>query len=189
MKYTISEFAHEIRKLYPGDYDDLTDKRLVELWITKYPEDKNKVDLVPPKKVISKEKSSNMSFVVLIILLLAFSAVSKPDYLKHRNEIVEQLLAPTFKKMVNSTGIKNVLALSFLGSYISNELLSDWVDESLDYRFRNVIIFNKMTYKGKTISYGFFGIVYIPDKVKVDFNNNGDELISDLRAIKEILTK
>jgi hypothetical protein len=45
MKYTISEFAEEIRKLYPKDYDDLTDGKLVELWLKKNPKDIDKVDL------------------------------------------------------------------------------------------------------------------------------------------------
>jgi hypothetical protein len=45
MKYTISEFAEEIRALYPGDYDDLTDGKLVELWLKKNPKDIDKVDL------------------------------------------------------------------------------------------------------------------------------------------------
>ena len=45
MKYTISEFAEEIRALYPGDYDDLTDGKLVELWLKKHPKDIDKVDL------------------------------------------------------------------------------------------------------------------------------------------------
>ena len=44
MKYTVEEFAKEIRKLYPGDYDDLSDKKLVELWLKKYPNDINKID-------------------------------------------------------------------------------------------------------------------------------------------------
>ena len=44
MKYTISEFAQEIRKIYPGDYDDLTDSKLIELWLKKYPADKEKIE-------------------------------------------------------------------------------------------------------------------------------------------------
>ena len=40
MKYSINEFAREIRKLYPGDYDDLSDTELVSLWLKKYPNDK-----------------------------------------------------------------------------------------------------------------------------------------------------
>lgn len=45
MKYTIREFAQEIRNNYPNDYDDLSDKELVNLWLKKYPKDKNKVNL------------------------------------------------------------------------------------------------------------------------------------------------
>ncbi len=45
MKYTIREFAQEIRNLYFGDYDDMSDQELVNKWLTKYPGDKEKVDL------------------------------------------------------------------------------------------------------------------------------------------------
>jgi hypothetical protein len=43
MKYTITEFARGIRNRFPGDYDDLMDDELVELWLRKYPEDRNKI--------------------------------------------------------------------------------------------------------------------------------------------------
>lgn len=43
MKYSIQEFAREIRRLYPNDYDDLSDAKLVELWMKKYPNDKEKI--------------------------------------------------------------------------------------------------------------------------------------------------
>jgi hypothetical protein len=55
MKYTISEFAKEIRKLYPGDYDDLTDSKLVELWLKKYPKDIDKVDLNKKETINSSD--------------------------------------------------------------------------------------------------------------------------------------
>jgi hypothetical protein len=44
MKHSISSFAKEIRTLYPGDYDDLSDETLVNLWLKKYPDDINKID-------------------------------------------------------------------------------------------------------------------------------------------------
>ncbi|MEI8203907.1 MAG: hypothetical protein WCH34_12885 [Bacteroidota bacterium] len=61
MKYTVKEFAQEIRKLYPNDYDDLSDEKLVELWLKKYPNDKEKVDLSKEDKVQIKEPSNNTS--------------------------------------------------------------------------------------------------------------------------------
>ena len=55
MKYTIRKFANEIRNLYPGDYDDLSDTELVNLWLKKYPNDSQKVDI----KVNHVSKSEN----------------------------------------------------------------------------------------------------------------------------------
>jgi hypothetical protein len=45
MKYSINEFAHEIRKIHPGHYDDLSDNKLVALWLKKFPADVDKVEL------------------------------------------------------------------------------------------------------------------------------------------------
>jgi hypothetical protein len=62
-KYTKPEFAQKIRKKYPGSYDDLSDDKLVELWLKKYPADKEKIN--------SEEGSVfnlffNLFFIVLI---------------------------------------------------------------------------------------------------------------------------
>lgn len=45
MKYTIKEFAQQIRDTFPGEYDDLSNSKLVELWLKKYPSDIEKVNL------------------------------------------------------------------------------------------------------------------------------------------------
>jgi hypothetical protein len=36
---SIKDFANEIRSKYPGSYDDLSDNKLIELWLNKYPND------------------------------------------------------------------------------------------------------------------------------------------------------
>jgi len=59
MKYTIKEFAKEIRKLYPEDYNDLTDEKMVELWMKKYPSDRDKIDF--NNEVKSKVQTSEPS--------------------------------------------------------------------------------------------------------------------------------
>jgi len=38
-KYSVSEFTNEIRNKYPKAYNDLSDKKLLELWIKKFPND------------------------------------------------------------------------------------------------------------------------------------------------------
>ncbi len=42
-KYTVKEFANEIRTKHPSSYDDLSDEKLVELWLKKFPEDRDKI--------------------------------------------------------------------------------------------------------------------------------------------------
>ena len=43
MKYSIKQFANDIRQKYPNSYDDLSDQKLVELWVKKHPDDKEKI--------------------------------------------------------------------------------------------------------------------------------------------------
>ena len=61
MKYTVQEFAQQIKKLYPDDYDDLTDEKLVELWLKKYPSDKDKIEFnkTPMYSTVLSEKSND----------------------------------------------------------------------------------------------------------------------------------
>jgi len=64
-KYTVNEFASEIRKLYPGEYDDLSDQELVQKWLQKYPNDADKVEIdhltLTKKKQPPKKEEGNTS--------------------------------------------------------------------------------------------------------------------------------
>jgi hypothetical protein len=61
-QYTISEFAKKIRVQYPGSYDDISDKKLIELWLKKYPKDK--------EHIIEESNSGNSWFFYLIVIAL-----------------------------------------------------------------------------------------------------------------------
>ena len=58
-KYSVSEFAKEIRIKYPEAYDDLSDEKLIEFWVKKFPNDKNKI------------KSRN-NYLIFILFFLSF---------------------------------------------------------------------------------------------------------------------
>ncbi|MBT6235288.1 MAG: hypothetical protein HOI49_04255 [Bacteroidetes bacterium] len=64
-KYSIREFADEIRRLYPGEYDDLQNEKLVSLWLKRYPSDEDKVD------ISIKEKTSYYGYVWLVIIVIS----------------------------------------------------------------------------------------------------------------------
>lgn len=63
MKYTVKEFAKEIRNLYPSDYDDLTDENLVELWIKKFPNDREKIEFSQNHRNQNAESHVSFGFV------------------------------------------------------------------------------------------------------------------------------
>jgi hypothetical protein len=72
-KYTVKEFANEIRTKHPGSYDDLSDEKLVELWLKKFPDDKFKLE----NEIVNITKKSNNIFngklfwVVLVIIIFS----------------------------------------------------------------------------------------------------------------------
>jgi hypothetical protein len=74
MKYTIREFAQEIRNNYPNNYDDLSDIELVNLWLKKYPKDKSKVNLKSYGElpIPSKQTGSNSTFSLKNVFKLIF---------------------------------------------------------------------------------------------------------------------
>jgi len=65
MKYTVSEFAAKIRRLYPGDYEDLPDDKLVELWLRKHPNDRGKVDFTEEPEIKSKSRAAGIQETIV----------------------------------------------------------------------------------------------------------------------------
>ena len=64
-KFTLSEFAKDIRSKYPGSYDDLSDDKLVELWLKKFPEDRDKITKV---KLLEFFNVKYYNFLVLLFI-------------------------------------------------------------------------------------------------------------------------
>jgi len=139
MKYTINEFATEIRKSYPGDYDDLSDTKLVELWLKKYPNDKEKIgsDIVNQPQ----EDSLYFSFLGLISVALfgfiaykLFEVLNYIDVLEqeYSNNMFFQLFVNWFKTTSqysseyvdqHYSNFKNFTLIIFI-SYIVKTLIS-----------------------------------------------------------------
>lgn len=44
MKKSVTEFARDIRNQYPQQYDNLQDNELIDLWLKRFPNDKNLID-------------------------------------------------------------------------------------------------------------------------------------------------
>jgi hypothetical protein len=69
--FTISEFAEKIRTKYPKVYNDLSDKDLVDLWVKKYPKDKEFINFS-----LDKEKKNKGFFSYLVYLLIFWGLLS-----------------------------------------------------------------------------------------------------------------
>ena len=92
-QYTIPEFAKKIRTQYPGSYDDISDKKLIELWLKKYPKDK--------EHVIEESNSGDGSFSykwilgILFIVALFFTNPNSNDHKMAVNEVINQSIDKT----------------------------------------------------------------------------------------------
>lgn len=73
-KYTIEEFADQIRSKYPNAYDDLEDDKLIELWLKKFPNDEEKIIFESDgDELVVPQKSNNRKYLWGIVLLLLFA--------------------------------------------------------------------------------------------------------------------
>jgi hypothetical protein len=68
-KYKLKDFANEIRTKHPGSYDDLSDDKLVELWLKKNPEDRDKIIKVKLLKFF------NVKYYNFLVLLFVCNVV------------------------------------------------------------------------------------------------------------------
>jgi hypothetical protein len=90
MKYTTEEFAKKIREIYPGDYDDLSDYELVTLWLKKYPNDINKVNLISRSHNINFKSIFNLKFILIFLLVLFVIYILNSTSFKE-NSIVSEI--------------------------------------------------------------------------------------------------
>jgi archaemetzincin len=92
MKYNIKEFAQEIRKLFPGDYEDLSDNELVRLWLSKYPDDIEKVELnylSTTEIILEPIKSTKRTPLIIFFLLLISFAFGVGYFMQYYNAAKE----------------------------------------------------------------------------------------------------
>jgi hypothetical protein len=106
LKYTIIEFAKQIRNLYPSDYNDLSDETLTKLWLKKFPNDIDKVDLNIKESLISTDYFSfkgmiasvffgYLAYCIYPIAILGNSAY----YYLNDDKIMQQILLIIFNNM------------------------------------------------------------------------------------------
>jgi hypothetical protein len=162
MKYSIKEFANQIRNLYPNDYNDLTDEKLVELWLKKYPNDISKINLIQTETVryISKEEpiyssSSNNSYIkYIIIAIICFIAFkTNPTSQDFIDAGVEQ-----YSKKSGNTG-NDTLISGLAGAFLENNInrTDFYVCSYFDFKLDDSFITNTHV---KVKAFGIFGHVF-----------------------------
>lgn len=181
MKYTVKEFAREIRKIYPNDYDDLSDRNLVDLWLKKYPNDIQKVDLNQSgqSEIQNRRGGAFKYFLLIIILVVAF--FSKPNFRDHKNSLIDKVLLPVVDNAGSELGIKGLSSLSFLGMDVRTGI-KEYLDNSEDIVFKDYYLISMTEYDGQTITYGAFGTVYIPPQVKHELNKKMKSALNDTKS-------
>lgn len=57
-KQTKKDFAKKIRSSNPGSYDDLSDDKLIQLWLKKFPNDKEKIIWSQPSLIENSDEAA-----------------------------------------------------------------------------------------------------------------------------------
>ena len=125
-KYSVSEFANEIRNKYPEAYDDLSDEKLIEFWIKKFPNDKNKINF---KKDYSIILLLILSFIFSIVSIYAFFYYDTEEYKEtfgHVNEWINSQDNSTFEKnkLADINEYDNATTITFFTPMINYLILS-----------------------------------------------------------------
>lgn len=181
MKYTVKEFAREIRKIYPRDYDDLTDEKLVELWLKKYPNDKEKVDLDQIVQSIIPQKRKSYTKYILIAIILAIAYFTNPSFKDHKNTILDEVFYPIVDKVGAEVGISDLSSLNFFGVDV-HAGIKEYLDNSHDIIYKDYYIISTIEYDSHPVSYGAFGIVFIPPQVKNEMNDQVKSMIDSAKS-------
>jgi hypothetical protein len=129
MKYTINEFASQIRNLYPNDYNDLTDEKLVELWLKKYPEDIEKIDF----NIRKPQKKSKNIIEYLIEGIFAFVVggilVTGAMYINDPENVMNKINSLGFNTTTNSSNNQPLFETTIFNESKTNLKEYNTVDE------------------------------------------------------------
>jgi hypothetical protein len=184
MKYTVIEFAAKIRRLYPGDYVDLPDDRLVELWLRKHPNDRGKVDFPGKPRIKSElplEKSQKtivyyrsnwvrqLLFGLALLFLLFLSYMKNPtsdDFIKELELRYQEKFKTELKQEGLMAGILGLFS-SGLDLYLnSNYKRSDLLFLSIYHR--------EVANRPKVIAIGFWNNFFFLEEPFSDKTENSD---------------
>lgn len=137
MKYTVNEFAQEIRKMYPGDYDDLSDGKLVDLWLQKYPSDREKINFNTNDKIKSEnsEKSTTSFLPVMWISVIAVLIFLVKNFVNSNNSSRTQQVEQNTNNNYSSSQSGQGTTGSNTHNYSNNITITPEAENEVDSNF------------------------------------------------------
>ena len=172
-KYTIEEFADQIRSKYPSAYDDLTDNQLVSLWLEKFPKDKQLIYIDEDDEddddgydgyednISNDSNTGTWALIIISIIVLFFT---NPSIEKHKEEVGNEC-AEIILNEVNPNGESNIF-LDY-GINIMVELIESSINRNNFYLFSLSEVKLPAESRSRTIGIGILGYVYVfPDAKK-----------------------
>jgi hypothetical protein len=183
-QHTISEFSQKIRTKYPGSYDDISDEKLIELWLNKYPKDK--------EHVIEDSNSGSGSFLykwisgIVFIVVLFFTNPNSNDHKMAVNEV--------FNQSINKTGMGEILK-STAGEGVQsmvNSFFKTMIDECVtrkSYVLFSITSLNNFSSENSSqiIGFGILGKVFISDEVGYEIENKINDYKNNAGSILNLL--
>ena len=166
-QFTKTQFANKIRTKYPGSYEDLSDDKLVKLWVRKYPNDE--------EFIINDNMESNSNSLKwpLIIILGLILFLTNPSLSKHKVAVANEGMG-----ILKETKLDGIFELFGGGEEFTDNLFKSSTRRQNYFLFSLTEFDMGEDYGGSSvIGIGAFGYVYIFPQVR-------EEILSQIETLK-----
>jgi len=115
--FTVKQFADKIRIKYPNVYDDISDNELVELWLKKFPNDKEYIIHDDNDKTNLPKETSGLSWIknLFFLILLAVGGYYLFNKKTNNNDFI-----PKTDERIESYVMDNTLSEQEIESQLNN---------------------------------------------------------------------
>lgn len=119
-------------------------------------------------------KKTHVKRYILLAIVLAIAFFTKPNLYDHKDTIVEEILVPLVDSVGKNLGVDDLSSTRLFGIDLTRTGFKTWLNKPDVIKYNDYLILSTTESEGQTISYGIFGLVFIPPQVK--------------REIKELVT-
>ena len=110
-KQTKKDFANKIRSNNPGSYDDLSDDKLIQLWLKKFPNDKEKIIWPQPNLIENSDEADvkEISSYFLKWIGIVICVLAVVSFFLDSESLTKMILQSEVDQRLNDSSASNFL--------------------------------------------------------------------------------